>query len=207
MAETIGFEKAYVAILGDDEKIVAGAAGLSTNGVFTIDATTSKGTLAATISGLAPTSTKIYGSDIVVDILKKGSGNIEATLGANDIPEAVLNQLAGMKKDTKSGAYYIDKDTTAPYAAVVFVSTASDGKKLYFALPKGTFGPEDKSLNTNTDTSQRQTDSVKFSALNRLLDGRIYLSYKEDGAAVTEASVLKDVFQGYNPSPAELAKH
>ena len=65
MSRKIGFEKAVVAIIDEDtEQIVKDAdKGLSASGLFTIDAKSSLGVLTAAITGLAPTATKVYGSD------------------------------------------------------------------------------------------------------------------------------------------------
>lgn len=204
MARKIGFEKAIVAIIDEDtEQIVKDPdKGLSATGLYTIDAKSSLGVLTAAITGLAPTATKIYGSDQNVDVIQKGSGNVAATLGANDIPSDILYKLSGMKQDATSGGYYQDTDTKPPKATLLLMSHNSKGLPIYFALYKGTFGPEEVTLNTNTETPQLQTDSVTFSALNRFLDKRIFGAFTVDPAGKTkdEDTVLKDVFQGYASS-------
>lgn len=202
MARKTGFEKAVVAMLDENEQVIAGAEGLSTNGLYTIDARTSLGVISAAITGLAPTATKIYGSDQNVDVVQQGSGNVQATLAANDIPADVLYKLSGMKQDETSGGYYQDTSTKPVKAALLLMSHNSKGQAIYFALFKGTFGPEEVQLNTNTETPQLKTDSITFSALNRFSDKRIFAAYTVDSAGKTkdEATVLKDVFKGYQAS-------
>lgn len=204
MARKTGFEKAVVAMLDENEHIITGEDGLSTNGLYTIDARTSLGVISAAITGLAPTATKIYGSDQNVDVVQQGSGNVQATLAANDIPADILYKLSGMKQDAVSGGYYQDTSTKPVKAALLLMSHNSKGQPIYFALFKGTFGPEEVQLNTNTETPQLKTDSITFSALNRFSDKRIFAAYTVDPAGKTkdEATVLKDVFQGYAASKA-----
>lgn len=199
MARKIGFEKAIVAALDENENLITGADGFGDSGLFTIDAKSSLGVIQGAITGLAPTATKIYGSNQVVDVSQQGSGNVQATLSANDIPADVLYKLAGMQKDPTSGGFYQDTNTKPIKAALVLVSHNSKGLKTYFALYKGTFGPEEVTLNTNTETQQIQTDSITFSALNRLSDARVFGYYTVDPNTITKSEdvVLADVFKGY----------
>ena len=69
----------------------------------------------------------------------------------------------------------------------------------YFALVKGTFGPEEVTLNTNTETQQITTDAMTFSALQRKKDSKVYLTWlPEDNPKVDD--VLKAVFPGASTS-------
>lgn len=203
MAEKYGFRKAVTALIDKDtEQIITGAEkGLSENGLFTIDASTSKGVISGAITGLAPTQTKVYGSDAVVDIIAQGTGAVSLTLAANDIPMQILGKLSGMDYDATTGAYKLGKDSKAPFSVIDLVSTDGDKHPIHFALYKGKFGPEEVSLNTNQDQVNRATDSVTFSAVNRNSDGFVYAMYVEDETH-KEADILKDIFKGYTPAPA-----
>ena len=203
MAEKYGFRKAITALLDKDtEKIITGAEkGLSENGLFTIDAATSKGVISAAITGLAPTQTKVYGSDAVVDIIAQGTGAVSLTLAANNIPMEILGKLSGMDYDETTGAYKLGKDSNPPFSVIDLVSTDGDGHPIHFALYKGKFGPEEVSLNTNQDQVNRATDSVTFSAVNRNSDGFVYATYVENDTH-KEEDILKDIFKGYTTEPA-----
>ncbi|MGK4094461.1 major tail protein [Pediococcus pentosaceus] len=203
MAEKYGFRKAITALIDKDtETIITGTEnGLSENGLFTIDASTSKGVISGAITGLAPTQTKVYGSDAVVDIIAQGTGAVSLTLAANDIPMNILGKLSGMDYDTTTGAYKLGKDSKPPFSVIDLVSTDGDKHPIHFALYKGKFGPEEVSLNTNQDQVNRATDSVTFSAVNRNSDGFVYAMYVEDETH-KEADILKDIFKGYTPAPA-----
>lgn len=181
MAKTVGADSARVAILDDNEKVdlTKYSKDFGNTGIFDINAKTSEGLISAAIAGLAPTLNKIYGSDMVVETSGKGAGAVAVTLAANDIPDAVLNDLAGMKQDETSGAYYIDTETRPPYASLEMTSHDNKGNKVHFCVPKGTFGPEEHNLQTNTDTEQIATDSVTFTGVNRKSDKKIYLAVSE----------------------------
>lgn len=194
MARKIGFKRAFIGIIDDDlETLVKGEDGLTDEGIFEVNAQTSLGTLTAAITGLAPTATKIYGSNQNVDVSQQGVGNAQMTFSANDIPAEIVYKLAGMKKDEDTKAWYQDANTIPPKAAVVLESQDSKGNPLYFGLGKGTFGPEEVTLNTNTDTQQITTDSLTFSALQRKSDSKVYFAWQpEDEADIDD--VLSVVF-------------
>lgn len=194
MARKIGFKRAFVGIIDDDtELLVKGDGGLGDSGIFEINAKTSLGTLQAAITGLAATATKIYGSNQNVDVSQQGVGNAQMTLSANDIPAEIVYKLAGMKKDEATKAWSLDASTIPPKSAVVLESQDSKGRPLYFAMTKGTFGPEEVTLNTNTETQQITTDALTFSALQRKSDSVVHLAWlPEDEPALDD--VLKAVF-------------
>lgn len=194
MARKIGFKRAFVGIINEDtELLIKGDGGLSDDGVFEINAQTSLGTLQAAITGLAATATKIYGSNQNVDVSQQGVGNAQMTLSANDIPQEIVYKLAGMKKDKATKAWSLDANTRPPKAAVLLESQDSKGRPLYFAMTKGTFGPQEVTLNTNTETQQITTDALTFSALQRKSDSKVHLAWlPEDEPSLDE--VLKAVF-------------
>ena len=196
MARKIGFKRAYVGIIDEDtETLLKGEDGLSESGIFEINAQTSLGTIQAAITGLAPTATKIWGSNQNVDVSQQGAGNAQMTMSANDIPAGIVNKLAGMKQDEETKAWYLDADTKPAKSAVILESQDSKGRPYYFALVKGTFGPEEVTLNTNTETQQITTDAMTFSALQRRKDSTAYLTWSpEDNPKVED--VLKAVFPG-----------
>lgn len=204
MARKTGFSRGFVAILNDDEKIVADAeSGLTTTGVFEINAKTSLGTVQAAISGLEPSVKKVYGSDQQVDVIAQGSGNVAMTLSANDMPEDVLAKLAGMSKDSLGG-YYLSPDTIPPKTAVLLESHDKAGQPLWFALYKGTFGPEEVTLGTNQEAPNTTTDQIKFTALNRGSDGKVYGTWSQAKSKATLNDVMKDVFPGYTPTSSPV---
>lgn len=199
MAKTVGADSARVAILNDADETVNTkdyTADFGSTGIFEINASTSEGLISAAITGLAPTMNKVYGSDMVVEESGKGSGSVSVTLAANDIPDPVLNDLTGLKTDTASGAAFIDTDTRAPYSALEMTSHDRKGNLVHFAVLKGTFGPEEHNLQTDTDTEQMATDSVTFGAVNRKSDKKVYAVVNAGQASYSDAKWLALVFPG-----------
>ena len=199
MARKIGFKRAFVGLIDDDtELLIKGDGGLSDTGIFEVNAQTSLGTIQAAITGLAPTATKIWGSNQNVDVAQQGTGNAQMTLSANDIPAEIVYKLAGMKQDTATKSWSLDANTRPPKAAVVLESQDSKGRPIYFAMAKGTFGPEEVTLNTNTENQAITTDALTFSALQRKTDSKVHMAWlPEDNPAI--ADVLKAVFPESRP--------
>lgn len=199
MARKIGFKRAFVGLIDDDtELLIKGDGGLSDTGIFEVNAQTSLGTIQAAITGLAPTATKIWGSNQNVDVAQQGTGNAQMTLSANDIPAEIVYKLAGMKQDTATKSWSLDANTRPPKAAVVLESQDSKGRPIYFAMAKGTFGPEEVTLNTNTENQAITTDALTFSALQRKTDSKVHMAWlPEDNPAI--ADVLKAVFPETRP--------
>lgn len=198
MAETVGFDYARIALIDENGKVVANKdKGLSATGIFKIDAPTSKGVISGAISGLAPTITKIWGSNQAVGVSGHGAGNVQVTLAVNDLPHEIVNKISGLTQDDK-GAWVLDTNSVPPFAALELVSLEKrSNKAVHFVLYNGTFAPESRTLQTDTEQEQRATDSLTFTALNRASDGRVYAEYWEsDGTEFNQEDLDNDVFQG-----------
>ena len=187
MASTVGIERIRVALLDENEKIDTS---FGDNGIFDIDARTSKGATDATISGLAPQIDRIYGSNESVGVSSQGTGQVSATIGANDIPTDVVAILTGMDKDENTGAWTLDSHSKAPMAVMEFITTSeSTGKDVHFAVLKGIFTHGDINAQTNNSNLQRTTDKLTFTGLNRLSDRRIFASLNESQPEVDAQTV------------------
>lgn len=175
MASTVGIEKIRVAVLNDDETVDKNAIkGSDSRGIFEIDARTSMGATKATISGLAPESNRIWGSNESVGVSTRGTGQVSVSMGANSIPMEVLAVLTGMEKDA-SGAYTLGSHSRAPMAVVDVISTEEKtNKPVHFGVLKGMFAPEENNMETNNSSIQRTTDTLTFTGLNRTSDGLVY---------------------------------
>lgn len=183
MARTYGVDSARIAILGDDEKVNKTGFGAFTtgitNGVFTANAATSMGVTAGDITGLAPTSTRVYGSDMVVEVSQQGTGSVSVTLGVNDLPNEIIHALSGFTL-TPEGFAVLGAQSKAPYAALEINSHNRAHQLVHFALVKGIFAPEPHNLQTNNESVQAQADSLTFAAVNRASDSAVYLESTED---------------------------
>jgi len=211
---TIGFKKAYFGLIDEDTDMLTGtqpsdpaAIPGAKNGIYEMNAGSVLGVLSAAITGLAPTITKIYGSDVQVDISGQGTGNVSVTFAANDIPMDVEGIITGYKKN-EMGGWYLDDTSRAPFGALDLVSTNRQGQPIHIAFLKGRFAPEEKTLTSNNESPQRATDSLTFSAISRNnTDLRSVTRYVEDGQ-ITLDQILQDAFMGYEkpagttPAPA-----
>ncbi len=173
MAKTKGIDSARLAIFkATEEKVVTDNTAIGTTGVYTLDEKTSQGMTVGNITGLTPTMTKIYGSDMVVETSGKGVGSVQATVGANDIPEDVIDAITGV--DNTKGFSVVTSDTRAPYSVIEFITHGRLNNILHFALLKGTFGLEEHNMQTNTESEQLAPDSLTFTGVNRQSDKAAY---------------------------------
>jgi phi13 family phage major tail protein len=174
---SFGVKYARIAVLDSDEKVNTTAFGSYTNGVtngiFKADEKTARGITVGNITGLAPNSSDVYGSNIKISTIRNGVGTPSATLTFNDFPMEVLHVLNGYTVDEK-GIASLGADNKAPYCAVELVSTDWDGNDLHFALLKGLFSPVEHDLQTDNESKQQATVSFTFTGSSRLSDRKAY---------------------------------
>lgn len=174
---TFGVKYARIAVLDSNEQVNKTAFGTFTNGVsngiFKADERTARGITVGNITGLAPNSSDVYGSNMKISTIRNGVGNPSATLTFNDFPMEVLHVLNGYTVDA-NGIATLGADNKAPFCAVELVSTDWDGHDLHFALLKGLFSPVEHDLQTNNESKQQAHVSFTFSASPRLSDRKAY---------------------------------
>lgn len=174
---SFGVKYARIAVLDSDEQVNKTAFGSFTNGVtngiFKADEKTARGITVGNITGLAPNSSDIYGSNIKISTIRNGVGNPSATLTFNDFPMEVLHVLNGYTVD-ENGIATLGADNKAPYCAVELVSTDWDGNDLHFALLKGLFSPVEHDLQTDNESKQHATVSFTFTGSARLSDRKAF---------------------------------
>lgn len=174
---SFGVKYARIAVLDSDENVNKTAFGTFTNGVtngiFKADEKTARGITVGNITGLAPNSSDVYGSNIKISTIRNGVGNPSATLTFNDFPMEVLHVLNGYTVD-ENGIATLGADNKAPYCAVELVSTDWDGNDLHFALLKGLFSPVEHDLQTDNESKQQATVSFTFTGSARLSDRKAF---------------------------------
>lgn len=174
---SFGVKYARIAVLDSNEQVNKTAFGTFTdgvsNGIFKADEKTARGITVGNITGLAPNSSDVYGSNMKISTIRNGVGNPSATLTFNDFPMEVLHVLDGYTVDA-NGIATLGADNKAPYCAVELVSTDWDGHDLHFALLKGLFSPVEHDLQTNNESKQQAHVSFTFSASPRLSDRKAY---------------------------------
>lgn len=201
MAKTKGIDSAKLAIFTKDaEKVDLTNKAIGATGVYKLDEKTAQGMTVGNITGLAPTMTKIYGSDMVVETSGKGVGSVQATVGANDIPEDIIDAITGV--DNSKGFSVVTSDTRAPYSIIEFVTHGRLNNVLHFALLKGIFSLEEHNMQTNTESEQLAPDSLTFTGVNRQSDKAAYAKGDEANETFEVDEWEKFIFPGYTPSGA-----
>ena len=201
MAKTKGIDSARLAIFKQNEETIdTSNTTLGTAGVYTLDEKTAQGMTVGNITGLTPTMTKIYGSDMVVETSGKGVGSVQATVGANDIPEPVIDAITGV--DNTKGFSVVTSDTRAPYSVIEFITHGRMNNILHFALLKGTFGLEEHNMQTNTESENLAPDSLTFTGVNRQSDKAAYAKGDEANESFKIDDWDKFIFPGYTATPS-----
>jgi len=201
MAKTKGIDSARLAIFKQNEETIdTSNTTLGTAGVYTLDEKTAQGMTVGNITGLTPTMTKIYGSDMVVETSGKGVGSVQATVGANDIPEPVIDAITGV--DNTKGFSVVTSDTRAPYSVIEFITHGRMNNVLHFALLKGTFGLEEHNMQTNTESENLAPDSLTFTGVNRQSDKAAYAKGDEANESFKIDDWDKFIFPGYTATPS-----
>lgn len=195
MAKTKGIDSARLAIFKQNEETIdTSNTTIGTTGIYKLDEKTAQGMTVGNITGLTPTMTKIYGSDMVVETSGKGVGSVQATVGANDIPEDVIDAITGV--DNTKGFSVVTSDTRAPYSVIEFITHGRMNNILHFALLKGTFGLEEHNMQTNTESENLAPDSLTFTGVNRQSDKAAYAKGDEANESFKIADWTSFVFPG-----------
>ncbi|AVI29853.1 MULTISPECIES: major tail protein [Bacillus subtilis group] len=162
---SVGFESIIITVLDENEK--------ATDKKFVLDGKTNKnGVVEANITGLAPTMTKNYASNMAIDVSAKGTGDVKCELSVFNLPDECMSAITGMVK--VNGIYQLGKDTQAPYVSVDCISSDVHGNKLHVGLLKGIFGAPDSDLKTNDANVQTAQDKISGEFISRSIDGKVY---------------------------------
>lgn len=206
MAKTKGIDSARLAIFKQNEETIdTSNTTIGTTGIYKLDEKTAQGMTVGNITGLTPTMTKIYGSDMVVETSGKGVGSVQATVGANDIPEDVIDAITGV--DNTKGFSVVTSDTRAPYSVIEFITHGRMNNILHFALLKGTFGLEEHNMQTNTESENLAPDSLTFTGVNRQSDKAAYAKGDEANESFKIADWTSFVFPGSVASSTSPTGH
>jgi hypothetical protein len=181
-------------LIADEDK------GLSANGLFKVDAKSSKGVTAANITGLAATITKIYGSNMVTDS-SVGIPAPQCALSANDIPHEIVDKVTGMEIG-KDGAATSYTKLLPSVPLIVETTQLKNGKSMYFVFFDSAVVRGEENLQTNNTSEQRVVDTLTFSANARVSDGANFKMFYADSEGFDEDKMLAEVFPGYKPATA-----
>lgn len=164
---------------GDKGKVYSAKNKTEVKGLFKIDLASSYGATQANISGLAPSVSRVYGSNFVAEV-NTGAEQPSIALAANDIPHVIYDLLTGLKKDQFGG--YTRKGQAAPTQGGVLAHSYNShkGTDLYFAFPMGTFVPGELNMSTNTENPNVVHDALTLNAQARSSDLLLYEKFYSD---------------------------
>lgn len=166
---------------GDKGKVFTQKDNKEIKGLFKVDLQSSLGATQANITGLAPTVTRVYGSNYVAEV-NTGAEQPSIALAANDIPHGVYDLLTGLSKDTQNIGGYARQGKSATVNGGVIAHSYNTHKNvdLYFAFPFGVFVPGELNMGTNTENPNVVHDALTLNAQARSTDTLLYEKFYSD---------------------------
>ncbi|MGM0240240.1 major tail protein [Enterococcus sp. AZ103] len=160
----VGFKQATIQILDEDLKPVV-------DKKFVVKGETNKGaTSGFEITGLSPEAVKVYGSNAPYYVSQQGTGEVEATFSALDLPSKIEHEVLGRTSGT-NGVFHVGEKTVAPYCAILFESADLRGQKIGTGLYAGKFSRDAVSAETlNGDSYEPEADEYKFTPIAKVID-------------------------------------
>jgi len=107
-------------------------------------------------------------------------GSVEVTIEKDSLPDDLLAELLGRKKEGATN--YVTNNNTAPYVAIMFEQTYSNGSSSYVKLYKGKFSEPDSSNETKNDSVNFQTGEITAQF--------VATEFEKDFGGKTEALVM-----------------
>ena len=166
---------------GDKGKVYTQKDHTEVKGLFKVDLQSSLGATQANITGLAPTVTRVYGSNYVAEV-NTGAEQPSIALAANDIPHSVYDLLTGLSKDKQNAGGYARQGKSAPVNGGVIAHSYNTHKNidLYFAFPFGVFVPGELNMATNNENPTVVHDALTLNAQARGTDTLLYEKFYSD---------------------------
>ena len=166
---------------GDKGKVFTQKDHKEVKGLFKVDLESSLGATQANITGLAPSVSRVYGSNYVAEV-NTGAEQPSIALAANDIPHGVYDLLTGLSKDKKNAGGYARQGKAATVNGGVIAHSYNTHKNidLYFAFPFGVFVPGELNMGTNTENPNVVHDALTLNAQARGKDLLLYEKFYSD---------------------------
>lgn len=159
---TYGFSKMSIRKLKDDLTP-------DTGNIIEIKGAAQQGaTSSFDITGLTKEAVKVYGSNKIYYMVRKGVGEVAANFGVLDLPFEAEGEILGYSTEFGEGIQGIGEDTEAPYTAVVIESENLHGEPVAFALVAGSFSRNGISGGTINDSDfTPEPGEYVFTAMSR----------------------------------------
>lgn len=161
----IGFRRVKIQPLNKDEQ--------ASGEIIVLEGKNNEGaSQEATISGISPEGTKVWGSDVAYYVSQKGTGDIKVSLTLLDMPRKSEALILGYEADEALGAQFVGENTEPPYCAVTLESTDAHGNVALLGFFKGKFSKGDVSMKTKEGAAYTPNgDSYTYSAVASSKDG------------------------------------
>lgn len=156
---TVGIKTARLALF-DENGVIDKTFG--DNGIYTIKTQEDGGVATANITGLAPTTTKIWGNNAMVDIAV-GSIQPSVAFTTNFLNHDILNRVLGRAKN-EDGSYNLEGDANQ-LVALDIISSDVTNHDVHFAFFGGRMTAGDLSLSTNNENESRVQDALTYSPM------------------------------------------
>lgn len=166
---------------GDKGKVFTQKDHKEVKGLFKVDLESSLGATQANITGLAPSVSRVYGSNYVAEV-NTGAEQPSIALAANDIPHGVYDLLTGLSKDKQNAGGYARQGKAATVKGGVIAHSYNTHKNidLYFTFPFGVFVPGELNMGTNTENPNVVHDALTLNAQARGKDLLLYEKFYSD---------------------------
>lgn len=166
---------------GDKGKVFTQKDHKEVKGLFKVDLESSLGATQANITGLAPSVSRVYGSNYVAEV-NTGAEQPSIALAANDIPHGVYDLLTGLSKDKQNAGGYVRQGKAATVNGGVIAHSYNTHKNidLYFAFPFGVFVPGELNMGTNTENPNVVHDALTLNVQARGKDLLLYEKFYSD---------------------------
>lgn len=121
-------------------------------------------------------------------------GETTLSLTVDEIPMEVLADILG--QELKKGVIAFKQDAEAPYVAVGFKGTKSNGKERFVWLTKGKFSMPSDEWNTKADSPEFQNQEIEGTFIRREFDKvfKITADTEAEGFEQYEDTFFKEVF-------------
>lgn len=140
-----------------------------TGNIIEIKGTAQQGaTSSFDITGLTKEAVKVYGSNKIYYMVRKGVGEVAANFGILDLPFEAEGEILGYSNTFGEGIQAIGEKTEAPYMAVVLEAEDLQGEPVAFAIVAGSFSKDGMSGQTIDDSDfTPEPGEYVFTAMSR----------------------------------------
>lgn len=128
-------------------------------------------------------------------------GATEVEIEVTDLPTAVVADLLGINRNA-DGVLEFSSDYTAPYVAIMFEGTKSNGEKRLVCLTKGQFSIPENAFETKSDGVSFQSQTITGTFIARVYDGKFKFQVDSDDESIGETVVTNWYTEVYGSTPA-----